>query len=169
MNIAELIARDVTPLPWVANTEGPTLQAGTEDVHGFSIYILQVMEDTSSVSQTHNFTIKVKDFGLGTEEAAWKGSKPDPSANLSTFRLWIAEQYIGNLSAFKGLILHYVDEVGQSCYFSKLTDVSPATDPVTYEQRFYWVKMGSVPIEVPTLDVSVLEVSKSIDGRSTRD
>jgi len=169
MNYAALIARDVTPLGWVSNVVGPALQADTEDVHGFSLYIIQVLEETDGVSQTHNFTLKIKDYEGAGEEAVWKGAKPGPSARLSTFRQWIEDAYTNSLSSFKGLVLHHIDEVGLSCYFSRLEDVTPATDPVTYEQKFYWVKMGSTPVEVPTLDVSVFAYTKSIDGRNQRD
>ena len=121
---------------------------------GFNYYSVRIRELRGSVGAHRQVKFYVVDDGGAGEVALWQGVEPTPHHNTSEFRKWMFDAYVTNPLNFPGLILHYVDEVGEWAYISYI---------VSDAQAQFWVRKGQSPVAT-TFDYDSFKYTERIDG-----
>ena len=75
------------------------------------------------------------------------------------FRQWIMSAYLSAPNSFQGLIIHHIDELAQTCIFTRL---DASGDDVV--QQAYFVKMGQAETKIANFSIDQLKPSLRIDG-----
>ena len=150
MNKAALLA-DLAAKSWV--DEVFTEELDNED-DGFNYYSVRIRELRGSVGAHRQIKFYVVDDGGPGEVALWQGIEPVPHHNTSEFRKWMFDAYTASPSTFPGLILHYVDEIGEWAYISYI---------VAGVQTQFYVERDEDPVAT-TFDYASFDHTERIDG-----
>jgi len=157
MTKAELLA-ELAGLDWVDWVD-PAPTPGAETPAGDVKYDVSVKEKSGDIiTPNRTITFYVKNDGEQDEEACWKGHYPQSTLHLSVFRQWIYDAYTTTPGNFDGIIIHKLDEIAQTCIFTRL-DAS-GDDLV---QQAYFVKMNQSPTKIVDFDVNQLKPDLPID------
>lgn len=127
----------------------PIAQQGTRPADGSQRYSVQVCEVGGDAAGYRNIMFVVRDEGTASEVALYEQSEPvDETVRRTAFLQWIKSVVTADPDSYKGLIIHWWNEVTEEAVFSKLDADQQNAEKLT--RVHYWARRDPVEVRVIT-------------------